>query len=293
MKINIINTGICSLKAFGDLTIALNAIRRVNSEDRNKIYCIAGVHHKELLNAIKPNCNIIILPNIYSGVPAFYDVRDKGIISAAKSFINAFFEFRKLELNNTQLLFDKIGVREWILSIGSIRIGLDDNCDNIYVGYKKTLIKNGFSVSDSVVKAGGGKRIIIFPNARKSFRNIPEKLLMKIISECINFGYDPVIFELDNERSLELKNVKKVRSNLSFSNTINYVNSSRAVISCDSLPVHIASYFDKPVFVVSPYNKTKYWLPENSLINNYWAKFDDQEMLIIKLSSFLHDYKFD
>jgi ADP-heptose:LPS heptosyltransferase len=104
---------------------------------------------------------------------------------------------------------------------------------------------------------------------------------------CESYGFEPIIYELDNERSIEIKNINKIRMQPSFENSIKIIKNSCAVISCDSLPVHLSAYIGRPVFVMSPYAKTNYWLPENSFQNQYWNLFENIDELFNSLINFL------
>ena len=281
------NNAFFCIKAYGDLTIILNAIQLLREKDQKEITCIVGGHHKDLVKALKPKCNIIILQSKSNKIPAFYDIRDSGIIMAISNLLVTMVQIRSQKLDSYQLIFDRIGFREKILSIGHSSIKINDEINNIYINYRNTLEKiYQYPLKWKEIESVGNK-IFIFPNGRKSYRNIPENQVEIIAKFCERYGFKPIIYELDNERSIEIKNINKIRTQPSFENSIKIIKNSCAIISCDSLPVHLSSYFGRPVFVMSPYTKTNYWLPENSFQNHYWNLFGNIDELLNSLSKFL------
>ncbi len=281
------------LKAFGDLTITLNAISLLDEKIQNDIRCIVGGHHNNLINALMPKCDITFIKLNVNEVPAFYDVRERGLFSAATSFIDAFAKVRKLDFSSDLLLFDKMGLREKLFGLLSNSCSLDHTSNNnIYTQYRATLTRMFDSVSEWPCKQGPGNRILIFPNARKTFRNLNVDIIKAVAESCLLAGFEPVVYVLNNERNINLKGILTIRAPVSFANTIDAISNSRAVISCDSLPMHLSAYIGRPVFVITPYSITKNWLPQFTLENNYWTFFDDLSFKREVLDSFLNRLRF-
>ena len=70
---------------------------------------------------------------INNQIPAFYDIRDKGLIMAISSLRATLAEIENQELDSYQLIFDRMGFREKILSIGHSSAKINDKNDNIYI----------------------------------------------------------------------------------------------------------------------------------------------------------------
>ena len=71
----------CSFKAYGDLIIACNSLRKANSAQNG---ILAGSHLCPLLDAIDFEGTVRIL-EIGKNVPAFFDIKKNGFVRALHS----------------------------------------------------------------------------------------------------------------------------------------------------------------------------------------------------------------
>lgn len=276
-----------SLKSFGDMTIAARAIRMLHNEDAMNITLWIGEHHAELYRALQPNIKTNILNLRYSGVPAFYDVKDMGMKKAFLSFLDIQNVLKANKNKAEVLIFDSITWREKLLNIGTEIQGLDNRQQNIYRKYRETFLQLFGRVKDEKVIKGSGKTILIMPHGRKSFRNIPSDLIDSMAKICLENGFDPVLYMINGEMPIVCNIPQVINAERSFLDLRNAIEQSCAVISADSLASHLTTYLSKPVFVASPYTKTLYWLPPHSLENQFWGLFSESKNLMHELNRFL------
>jgi hypothetical protein len=278
------------LKSFGDMTIAARALRMLYEEDALAVSLLVGSHHLELCKALRPSCDIEVIQLKSPGVPAFYDIKDRGVIQVIFSLFDAYKTFHAYELNSTVLIFDSITLRERILARGRKSMALS-NHNNIYRNYRETFLQTFGRVKEEVVNPGSGKVVLICPHGRKSFRNIPADLVDSMASMCIAHGFDPAIYMLDGEAPIPCKVPRVVDAKRSFAHLRQSIEQACAVISADSLTAHLSAYVTRPVFIASPYLKTKFWLPPNTDENQYWGLFSEPKKTLIALDNFLSSLK--
>lgn len=280
---------IVNLKSFGDMTIAVRAIKMLHDEDASNLSLLLGSHHIDLYRALQPNIHVEFVDLKYHGVPAFYDLRDMGIMKGFYSFVDAYTSLNKHKVNHEVLLFDVVSWREKLLTIGTKSLGLDTSEQNIYRNYRQTFLSIFGRVKDEVINKGIGKTILILPHGRKTFRSIPTSLVDIMSSLCIANGFEPVVYMLEGETPIACSIPRTINAKRSFIDLRNTIDQSCAVISADSLAAHLTTYLAKPVFVATPYLKTLYWLPPHTQENHYWGLFSETQNLTASLERFLQN----
>ena len=279
-----------SLKSFGDLTILAKHIKMLFVEDGIKVRMLAGSYHSELIEALNLNFKIDLINFKNNEIPSFYDIRNKGLIRATSSL----FETRKLLKYNSYdeevLTFDKIGLREKYLAMGANSASLGKG-ENIYNNYKEKIKKLFGRIKVDSLDIGPGRDIIICPHASKKFRNIPSNLIDDISIKCLENGFNPLVYTFDDEVLIDCKIPTVIRAKKSFRDLKLSLENSHAVISADSLGAHMAAFISRPVFVVSPYVETKFWLPSSAYEKNHWGLFAKKDEMLISLNNFFADLK--
>jgi len=277
-----------SFKSFGDFIIARWALQRLSMAP-NGVSIIMGDHLIDLDAALGPYLGTYCIRHCEGSVPAMYDIKKIGIRRGIHSALNIRRLLNKLDLpSKSTLIFDKIGLREQFIA-SAYPCGELPNANNIYLAYQKLLGLEGFmraqptSVEQMILSK---KSVGIFPGSRVSAKVLPESVVDKLVNVCISRGVKPTIFILDGEStnlSPSLQSVTILPRR--FDAMACAVRSVDAIISADSMPAHMAEYFGKPVFVVSP-KPNKYWLPLSSFLNNHWALFDENFLVSSALNSF-------
>jgi hypothetical protein len=277
-----------SIKGFGDFVITLNVLERCSPSVKKSCKILIGSHILPLSNALDPSVKIEVVNNVGHDVPALFDLKKKGVYQAG---INALHLRRSLHTLclGEGVVFDKSGVRESFISKNNYEsIPLSKN---IYLAYKD-FINNKHPNEVLLERKIGrihlkGKRIGIYPFSRVSGKNIKPKDVLYLYNFCKSQGFDPTIVLLKGENlSLSGVNINITTYARTFPQLIDSIFSVDAIISADSLPAHLAYFFDRPCFVVSSL-ENQYWLPFECFKLNYWSLSGDLNILTDRLKLFL------
>jgi ADP-heptose:LPS heptosyltransferase len=269
---------IVSLKAFGDFVIACSASRRVQSA-MGKVTptVVAGEHVRNLASALGVDRTIqFIGDDSWSDVPAAFDVRKRGVLSALRSLNNLHQQLDKLP-TSMELVFDHLGWRELFIGRGRLLHSLPAESWNIYLAYDRIFELLGYDVLNDVLTARHMiNSAVIIPGARMESRKIPPSVISKLAAELEKFSIKACVVVLEGE-SIDIPSgicVKKIPR--SFDGLVATIKSTDLVISADSLPGHLSEFLGKPIFVLTPMPEhTKYWLPRSAYQTNGWATFSD------------------
>lgn len=281
---------IISLKSFGDLTIAVKSLKMLFDEDAQFVKLVVGNYHYELVKALQPMRSIEFVDLKNKEVPAFYNLKKKGVMLAVLSMIEVYRALNTYRQGKERLIFDSLKIRERILAFGGDKIGLVDG-PNIYANYRRTFLEIFGRTKDDYVVAGRGENILICPHASQSFRTLPADLIDQLSIKCVNNGFNPVIYMINGEEPISCRVPQVIFARRSFSDLRYNIEKVCAVISADSLGAHMSAYVSRPVFVATPCEKTNFWLPPNTYENQYWGLFSDSKKMIFNLEKFLISLK--
>lgn len=262
-----------TLKAFGDYVIAYSSLRGCIEASSH----VVGSHLRELAAAIDPEWHPVFLNHHEPSVPAAFDVKKRGLTSAAHSM----FELRKaisqLPQDNA-LVFDTWTWREKFLTARRPATCLPP-APNIYLAYDAFLEAQALpciatSSPRPIVQTPKGSKVRIFPSSRVEKKKIPLALCGQLIGAFAQRGEEAELVVLENEYpALEATCLPKVILPKSFKGMVDCVAGSKLVISADSLPAHIAEIKGFRPVVVSPIDNS-YWLPQTSFHNGAWSLFE-------------------
>src|SRR5882672_5180712 len=105
---------LCSFKAYGDLVIPLNFLRRADPQHYG---LLCGSHLAPLLSALDYHGRVLTVDVGGPDVPAFFDVRIRGVAAAAISALTLKRKIMSAGLDeNDSLVFDEVGWRQRFLS---------------------------------------------------------------------------------------------------------------------------------------------------------------------------------
>jgi hypothetical protein len=277
-----------SLKAFGDFTIACWAMRKLGT---GAIHypLIYGDHLAEIYAALESVPVTKCLYHGEGGVPALFDIKKRGWLLGVNSAFHLRELLQSLDLQfKTTLVFDRVGLRERFIA-GSRAVCSLPEAENIYLAYSQ-LFKLQIPLPRMSLARESRCSLVhvgIFPGSRIQAKTLLRGVVDHLIDVCLRCGKEPVLFVLDGEPcELPMKRVEVVTLPRRFASMANAVRSVDAVISADSLPAHMAEYFNRPVFVVSP-KPNPYWLPLSCLSEHWWALFDESGATEDSLSRFL------
>ena len=265
---------IVATKSFGDLVIALTAIRRgAATEPAPRL--LLGEHLVPLFDALAQGHGeqpVVLLRHGESGVPSAYDIRKNGVRAATASLLRlrgAIHEAAR-GAGAQRLLFDRMGWRERAIAGHTPAVALPAR-GNIYLAYEAVL-GAGSRPAPRPGKAGG--IVGVFPGSRLARKNLPRPLIEHAIRAIAAQGARARLCLLEGERpDLELAELAPVIVPRSFAAMVAAVSACDAVVSADSLPAHLAEALGVPVFVASPVPNA-YWLPRSAFLGRRWCLFD-------------------
>jgi hypothetical protein len=278
---------IVALKAFGDFIIARWALRQLDP-NRNQVALVMGDHLTDLDAALGTYTHAYRLTHCEGDVPAMYDIKRHGVWRGIHSASRLRRLVKELNLSSAAaLVFDNVGLRERFISSVHPCVQLPQ-ANNIYLSYQQLLgLPCMVARPPSPVGSGRSRSLGIFPGSRIGAKTLPASVIENLVDTGRHHDFTPTVFTLEGEKtnlppSLESAVVLPRR----FDAMARAVQSVDAVISADSMPAHMAEYFDKPVFVVSPVANT-YWLPLSCIADVRWALFDELNVTSGSLQRFL------
>ena len=253
-----------SLKAYGDFIIACNYLRFAE-ESENVLLC--GSHLRPLIKAVGYQGNVEWLETGDAGVPALFDLRKFGLLSAISSGLTLRRLIHGRVAANDQLVFDRVGWRQNFLAGGLLTVQIATGQPNIYLDYEHFLLESvNRRVVGSIQKTS---RIGIFPDSRLATKQLGSALVSRVFRDLIGLGCDPQVVYVGDKQMDAGLNVRIVNG---FDALIECIREFDIIISADSLPAHVAEYFGRPVFIFSPVDN-HYWLPKSAFLNGRFALF--------------------
>ncbi len=266
---------ILALRSFGDYVILLNSISK--SKSTEPVSIIASLHLKELHESLAIKCpsNFIFIFEDFKIQNGILNLLTNKHFISLHTFIEINAIKKHLQKESLNNLFVEHSFKSKLLSVLT---GFKFN--SIYKQgsvYESLDLFFQSSVNESVSKSNNFKNILIFPDSRKKEKEIDFLTLSNIQSILINKNK---IFKIAKFSSL--KNGSNSREFVSYSNffeLVQLIKNADFIISCDSLPVHIAELSEKPHWIL--YNKkiNTNWLTRTASKSNYFSTFDQLHLL--------------
>jgi ADP-heptose:LPS heptosyltransferase len=262
IKNNLQNKPICvfSCLAFGDLLIDCFFLQN----DKN-IVILTPSYNKEFCEKLKPLNKIEYFDIKTNEIPPLlFNLKSFKLIGIIKSW----FELRrvvKFYSKKYTLVYNTNSLRWRTLNIFTDFFYLRKIGQNIYEQYPLLLdIKINYNKNKS-----NSNLLYIFPDSRQKRRTIPIELLIQICSylDGVNINY----LVVTNRDIKEIKYKTKIDS---LDELFNYIKSARAVISAESMPIHLSEYFNKENFLISPGMNTEMF-PISLIQKNHWCTYSD------------------
>ncbi len=270
---------VVALRSYGDYVILLSSIMTSSSLHNYKIY--ASEHLKELHDVLFQHNKIeldIEFINFGIKVGIFPLFTNKHFFS--KGNITSI-EHLKLFLNNKKInetIFLEQKKRSILLNaLASIKLKyIHKGTINIYTSYFQFF--NGKQKIDTLFSRDFVKlkKILIFPDSRKKEKEFTNNLLHKIRNGLSN-------------KNIEIAKFGKQRSNNNIEGVVYYDNfnqlalliqNSDFIISSDSLPVHMAYYFNIPHWVIYNNKVNTEWLTPYCMKYNTYCLFKNVDVLL-------------
>ena len=270
---------IVALRSYGDYVVLLSSIITSSNLHNYKIY--ASEHLKKLHEAIFQNNKIeldieFIDFGIKAGIfPLFTNKHffSKGSLKASGRL--------KLFLNNKfikETIFLEQKKRSFFVNVftGNKIKYIHSGSSNIYTSYFNFF--NGEQKTDTLFSRDriNSKKILIFPDSRKKEKELPNELITKIKKGINNKNIEIAQF---GKNSI-LKNNEGFVYYDNFNQLALLIQNSDFIISSDSLPVHMAYYFNTPHWVIYNCKVNTEWLTPYCMEHNTYSLFNNVDILL-------------
>jgi len=265
---------IVSLKALGDLLIALRSLDAVAPAARPRPQILAGAHLRDFATAMGALDRVRIL-DTGPDYPAAWDYRQRGLMACLRSLRSLRPHFSALPAHYG-LVFDFFGWRERFLAGSHRGRGLLPAA-NIYQAFEKTLATLGFparaagSDADLVLREGVAR---VYAASRVRAKTIPGPVVEQVVRQLSGVGIPCEVIALGDEQLQVDASVPVRRIERNFTALLDSIRGSALVVSADSLPAHVADYFRIPTHVISP-KENEFWLPTGVFRQAAWSLFGD------------------
>ena len=270
---------IVALRSYGDYVVLLSCIMTSSSLHNYKIY--ASEHLKTLHDAIfhynKTQLNIEFIDfGIKVGIfPLFTNKHffSKGSFTSIED-LNIFLNSKSI--NETIFLEQK--KRSFLVNIfTSTKLKyIQSGTLNIYTTYFNFF--DGSQKKDSLFTSDvvNSKKILIFPDSRKKEKELPNGVLKIIKNGISNKKIEIAKFGKQNS----VNNNNDFVYYDSFKQLARLIQNSDFIISSDSLPVHMAYYFNIPHWVIYNNKINTEWLTPYCMKHNTYCLFSNVDILL-------------
>ncbi len=265
----------CSFKGYGDFVVACRFLR---ARPPGEYRILASAHLKAINSALGspvPVTWVDLAPDkatAKDGFPAIYDLRRQGLVAGARSLLRIREALAESLGADDALVFEWLRSRERLMAWPRRCSQIGRGAHNIYLSYG-----NFFdcpAVEPWRTASRNPRTLAVFPDARLPHRVLGSGLLKAVISECARRNIDCTILRVGKPGPDDASSNYPVQWIQTFDETVAAINSHDVVVSSDSLPGHIAEYFQAPVFVFTPFRKD-YWMPGSTFLRGGFGLFDD------------------
>jgi len=262
-------------KSSGDFVIAHSVLHRVDAVAKSRLRLIANSHVREL-NAILPDdvC-VTLVDSDAERVPALFDIKKRGALAALKSALSLRKEFQNLSRRHGEaLMFAGFGVRERFIAGDWPVFTPHQPGRNIYENYFEVLAEHQITLTLPPVPIARTRlrSLGVFPESRLVEKRLTHATLSMVFDRAAAAGIDVKLFILEGDIAAEGMHHPCTRIPRNFSSLAAAIKSVDCVVSADSLPAHLAEYFDRPTFVALP-AANEYWMPFGCFIEKRWSVF--------------------
>jgi hypothetical protein len=278
---------IASAKSFGDFVIVHSMLHRVEESAKANIRLIACSHLRALNEILPQDVAVTVMDSGENRVPAVFDIKKCGAIAAAKSALSLRRRLQRIERKNDELLaFDVLGARERFIAGRWPLVGPKSTASNIYGTYARFLCDQEIPTRAAPSATAETARLVgIFPESRLAKKRLASPTLSVIVDRAATAQLDAKIFVLDGDRTVDRTRPGVIGISRNFESLAAAIRSVDFVISADSLPAHLAEYFNRPVFVASPF-PNEYWLPHGCFTHQRWGIFANKARFSAALDRF-------
>lgn len=273
------------VKAFGDLTIAVSALRRVPGHDRERFGLLVSPHLSELVAVLTPFCRVETVPLAERAKPAFFDPHRRHLLDRLRSAVSLRRAIAGAAAGAT-LVMPHLAWKNRFVTGRRMAVALPA-ANNIYAAYEEFIRRaSGELAPLPPLPSRRPQRIGISPTSSSVFKNLPRDVIDLLADACVRAGHEPELLLLEGDAHERIASIPSRVVPRSFAALRDALTTYGAVISADSLPAHLAEFCGTPVFVCSPVSNP-YWLPPGAFRDRSWGTFDASTELASALRRFL------
>lgn len=249
-----------SLLALGDNLISLAFLRQLSDE----IHVLGTKHTNNILKLIGSKENIHI-HKVFEDIPAFYDIKKRGLISACRDF----YKFIRYVRSNgiDELVFEKKDFRSTMIAIlTKAKVFYPDSfvC-NAYKNRRELIsevYKNDVALNTYKLELHDVKIVVINPLTRLEKRNIKHQHLSFMCKKLKQNGYETYLIDLEKKYTQLEEDVTHYLTNTSLEDVKELILKADLYIGADSFLIHLAYYLKKNFFMIF-YRDNYDFLPPN------------------------------
>lgn len=260
----------CSSLAFGDFLIDCNFIRRTGPAHR----LLAASYLRPLAEALGYQGPLSYFEMPAKDVPpSAFNARKAGLGAIAASLWRL-----RAGLLSATAPADTIHVPHrdirWRLATAPRRIdALRLPHENIYLAYCARL---GLTPQDLIVPMPARPReVLVFPDSRQPAKQIAESTLRAVADINERAGLRTRIMRVRPPEPGRV-DAPGEHSLWGLPALVRAVREAEVIVSADSLPGHLAEYFERPAFILTP-QANEPLMPLSVLLRQRWGRFDAME----------------
>ena len=260
----------CSALAFGDFVVDCNFMQYAGSNDG----LLAASYLEPLAEALEYEGRIRFFDMPSNDIPPSIFGARKGTLSGIMRSAYLLHKGIKCSVDkNDKIHFPVEDLRWraicWPYSKNAVRT----KKQNMYSAYCERFGVDPISLL--AVNLLRPSKILIFPDSRQIVKIIPESTVSMVISANKSVGISTVVVKIRPPGQQADSEVNET-SIWGLKALVELIKSADAIVSADSLPVHIAAYFKRPIFVFTPVPKVSWpLLPPSVLIPGFWSGVSD------------------
>ena len=270
---------IVALRSYGDYVVLLSCIMTSSNMHNYKIY--ASEHLKSIHDSLLQHNNFeleieFIDLEIKTGILPLFTNKHFFTIGNITTLVSLNLFLNKHKLSGNYLLEQK--KRTWLINIFTgVKFNYINKYSlNIYSTYFNFF--NGKQKNNTLFSKDNinPKKILIFSDSRKKEKELPIELVKKIKNGLNNKNTEIAKFG----KEVNHYNKEGVIYYDNFNQLSQLIKKSDFIISSDSLPAHLAYYFNIPHWII--YNKkiNTEWLTPYCMENNTYSLFNNVDILL-------------
>jgi ADP-heptose:LPS heptosyltransferase len=249
-----------SLLSYGDNLISLTLLSRLR--DRSGIGIVGSAHTAQIAGFF-PGLDIPVSVE-FDSVPAFYDMRRRGIVAAARDAVTFRQRMARRIRPGDSLILEHDDVRSRaLLRFPGVTLFEPKRGANVYED-RRSLLQTVFDQSIPLEPARGlsasPRRVTINPASRIREKSVPSRILAVLVSSLKARDVYVQLIDPEREHGTLTNRVDGYHINTSLDEAVALVRQSDLYIGADSLMMHFAYYCATPAIVL--FNETNlYFAP--------------------------------